>query len=239
MIDYDSIASEYSRHRQVHSGVVRDLLLTGGVGSTARVLEVGCGTGHYIITLESLVGCLSWGIDLSGQMLLRAREQSERIRFTLGRADRLTFRQGSFDLVFSVDVIHHLSNQLEHFREVYRVLEAKGRVCTVTDSEWIIGHRQPLAVYFPETVQADLGRYPPLPSLRKGMEQAGFGEISQTMVEYFSQLTDARAYRDKAFSCLQLIGKEAFQRGIDRMEQDLYAGPIPCVSRYLLIWGTK
>jgi len=239
MINYNKIASEYARHRQVHPEVLRSLFSTSGVGSASKVLEVGCGTGNYIVVLESLAGCSCWGIDPSEQMLSKARERSRKINFQLGVAERLDFPQDFFDLVFSVDVIHHMGNRHEYFQEACRVLKAGGKVCTVTDSEWIIRHRQPLAVYFPETVEVELSRYPRIAELRKLMERVGFGGITENTVEFSYQLTDIQAYRDKAFSSLHLIPEEAFQKGIKRMKRDLSTGPIQCISRYLLLWGTK
>jgi ubiquinone/menaquinone biosynthesis C-methylase UbiE len=239
VIDYDKIASEYARHRQVHPKVLNNLLLTSRIGSASKVLEVGCGTGNYIIALEALTGCSCWGIDASEQMLSRARERSRTVHFQPGKAERLDFPPDFFDLVFSVDVIHHLDDRLAYFREAYRVLRAGGKGCTVTDSEWIIRHRQPLTVYFPETVEIELGRYPRIAELGEFMERVGFGEITESTVEFAYPLTDIQAYRDKAFSSLLFIPEAAFQRGIERMEQDLRAGPIQCVPRYLLLWGTK
>ena len=238
-IDYDKIASEYARHRRVHPEVLRSLLATSGIGSGSRVLEVGCGTGNYVIAVEASVGCPCWGIDPSPQMLDRARERSGSINFQPGSAQRLDFPPDFFDLVFSVDVIHHLSDRLGFLREAYRVLKAGGEVCTVTDSEWIIRHRQPLAVYFPETVEVDLGRYPRMAELRGLMEEVGFVEITEEVVEFPHELTDVQAYRDKAFSSLHLISQEGFRQGIRHMERDLDSGPISCVSRYVLLRGTK
>jgi ubiquinone/menaquinone biosynthesis C-methylase UbiE len=239
VIDYDKIASEYERHRKVHPEVLNNLLLTSRIGSVSKVLEVGCGTGNYIIALEALTGCSCWGIDASEQMLSRAKERSRTAHFQPGKAEGLDSPPDFFDLVFSVDVIHHLDDRLAYFREAYRVLRAGGKGCTVTDSEWIIRHRQPLAVYFPETVEIELGRYPCMAELRDLMERVGFSEITESMVEFAYPLTDIQAYRDKAFSSLLFIPEAAFQRGIGRMEQDLRIGPIQCVSRYLLLWGIK
>jgi hypothetical protein len=75
--------------------------------------------------------------------------------------------------------------------------------------------------------------------LRAMMVEAGFSGLHETVAEFPYTLTDIQRFRDKAFSCLHLIPAEAFERGLRRMEQDLRAGPIPCVSRYLLLWGTK
>ncbi len=239
MIDYENIALDYARHRRVHPKVLQGLISTSGVGAASRVLEVGCGTGNYIVALQEIVDCSCWGIDPAEQMLSIAGDGSAKLNFQCGRAERLDFPRELFDLVFSVDVIHHVSDRLAYFREAYRVLKAGGKVCTVTDSEWIIRHRQPLAVYFPDTVEVDLGRYTPIAELRQIMAQVGFGEITENTVEYCYQQTDIQPYRDKAFSCLRLISEEAFHRGIERMERDLRIGPIQCMPRYLLLWGIR
>ncbi len=238
-IDYDRIASEYSQHRKVHPGVLAELIRLSAVSGNSKVLEAGCGTGNYAVALRTLIGCMVWAIDPSEEMLSRARERSVEINFMLGKAEKLDFSQCFFDMVFSVDVIHHLSSQLDFFKEAYRVLNSSGRICTVTDSEWIIRHREPLSVYFPKTVEIELKRYPRIEELKRIMMQVGFGEVKETMVEFPYELHDAQAYRDKAFSSLHMISKEDFELGIEQMELDLQNGPIKCVSRYSLLWGTK
>jgi SAM-dependent methyltransferase len=237
MIDYDRMAAEYARHRRVHPVVLRRLI--GGLGPTASVLEVGCGTGNYLVAIRELVGCSCWGVEPSAEMLARARARSEQVQLLQGRAEALEMPAGPFDLVFSVDVIHHVGDRGRLFGEAWRVLRPGGRSCTVTDSEWVIRHRQPLAVYFPGTVEVDLGRYPSIEALRGDMERAGFAEVEEEMVEFAYELGDIGPFRDKAFSCLQLIPEEAFRRGIERMEKDLLTGPIAGMSRYTLVWGVK
>jgi len=83
----------------------------------------------------------------------------------------------------------------------------------------------PLLRYKPETVEIELGRYPRIVELREIMEQVGFGEMTESTVQFAYPLTDVQAYRDKAFSALLSIPEAAFQRGIERMEQDLRTGP--------------
>jgi len=239
VIEYDQIAREYARHRKVHPEVLRCLVSHSGMAGHSRVLEVGCGTGNYIAALESAVGCSCWAIDPSEEMLASARGRSANVTFRSGRAEQLDFETGSFDLVFSVDVIHHVNDHAAYFQEVFRVLAPGGLVCTVTDSEWIIRHREPLAVYFPDTVEVDLRRYPRMTDLQAFMEGAGLDGIKETLVELSYEVTDSSPYAGKAFSALHLLSREAFEQGLERMERDLQAGPIPGVSRYVLLWGSK
>jgi SAM-dependent methyltransferase len=237
MFDHDQLASAYARHRKLHPEVFRRL--ASSVGAASRVLEVGCGTGNYIRALADQAGCPCWGIDPSREMIARARDYPGQVQFQEGRAEHLEFPPESFELVFSVDVIHHVEDPDRYLAEAYRVLSPGGKVCTVTDSEWIIRNRQPLAAYFPETVAIDLCRYPADGDLDEAMRQAGFAAVTRERVEFPYELTDVGPYRERVFSCLRLIPEEAFRAGLERMESDLGKGPIACISRYELVWGTK
>jgi ubiquinone/menaquinone biosynthesis C-methylase UbiE len=235
-LDYDQLAAEYAQHRQVHPEVL--LSLCQAASRDSRVLEVGCGTGNYVIALQSQVGCACWGTDPSQEMLNRARERSAAVHFRPGSAEQIEER-GPFDLVFTVDVIHHVRDRRRYYAQAYDVLASGGKVCTATDSEWIIRHRHPLSTYFPETVEPELARYPRIDALRGMMAEAGFGEIVTQTAACTYPLNDVQMYRDKAFSSLHLISEEAFRRGIERIERDLEKGPIICTPRYTLLWGRR
>lgn len=121
-MDYDSLAADYARHRRVHPGVLRSLLSKSGIGASSRVLGVGCGAGNYTVALQGAVGCTCMGIDPSEEMLALARRTGGGILFRVGMAERLEFDPESFDLVFSVDVIHHVADRAAYLREACRVL---------------------------------------------------------------------------------------------------------------------
>jgi SAM-dependent methyltransferase len=239
VIDYSQLAVDYARHRKVHSEAVRSLVSDARLTASSRVLDIGCGTGNYAMAVHEAVGCQCWGIDPSIEMLALAAPESTSVQFQPGDAEELDFDDGSLDFVFSVDVIHHVVDHFNAYREAYRVLDSGGRICTVTDSEWIIRNRLPLATYFPDTIEIDLARYPSLATLKQIMAQVGFIKINHKTVYLPYNTTDIQIYRDKAFSCLRLIGEDAFRDGIISMEEDLKHGPIECVSRYSMLWGTK
>lgn len=75
----------------------------------ARVLDVGCGTGDILASLQPGYGL---GIDISKRMIQRARHKWRRdpkIRFYQTSPDRLKL-QTKFDYIILADVIEHLTN---------------------------------------------------------------------------------------------------------------------------------
>ncbi len=237
MVDYDRLSSDYAKHRGVHPVVLRRLVERLPITRTSKVLEVGCGTGNYLRAIHERTGCEPHGVDPSPGMLSMASQSSAKLMLYEGRAEDLGPLGHGFDLVFSVDVIHHVVDRAAFFRGAVRALRPGGMVCTVTDSEWTIRHRSPLAVYFPEIVGPELRRYPPLGDLRHLMNEAGLTRIEEELVEFPYEVRDSTPYRRRVFSCLSLISEEAFRRGVARMEQDLSRGPIPAVSRSVMVWG--
>ena len=133
----------------------RDAVLTGSTAetfeSTAKsdaervrkrlrggdfVLNIGCGVGRVDLYLAPHVREL-WAIDVSGEMLARARERLrawENVRFLeVGNRDFLAaFEDGTMDVVFSYLVLQHLEKEdaVTYLREAARVLKPGGFLVT-------------------------------------------------------------------------------------------------------------
>lgn len=236
-LNYDALAADYAAHRRVHPEVLAALLETGAIGPASRVLEVGCGSGNYASAIRQAARCTVTGVDPSAGMLERARAHGPALDLHEGRAEALPFADGAFDLVYSVDVVHHVQDRPAFFAEAARVLAPGGRLCTATDSAEDIRRRVPLSSHWPETVAVELARYPSVGTLTIEMMAAGFGAIFEDHAEIAYPISDASAWRDRAFSSLHLIGDEAFARGLAKLEADVAAGPIEGVSLYTLLWG--
>lgn len=238
-VNYDQAAAEYAAHRQIHGGVFDVLGQRVRQEANARVLEVGCGTGNYVSALVARYDCTAWGLDPSAGMLARARTRPERVTWLQGSAERLGLADAAMDLVFSVDVIHHVTDRAAFYHKAARTLRAGGSICTVTDSKDIIRRREILSGYFPETVDMELARYPRVAQVQDWMAAAGLGALEVVVVEAPYQITDAQPYRDKAYSSLHLISEEAWRAGLARLERDLTQGPVPGMSRYACVWGRR
>jgi ubiquinone/menaquinone biosynthesis C-methylase UbiE len=99
-----------------------------------RVLDVGCGTGVIARHVASLVGSNGWvsGLDLNPHMLAVARAAAEReglvIEWYEGRAEKLPFPDGSFDLVMCQFALMFFADRYAALNELHRVLTNGGRI---------------------------------------------------------------------------------------------------------------
>ena len=238
-MDYDEMAFEYASHRAAVPPVLDALVMDPGIHERSRVLEVGCGTGNYIIGMHDRTGATCWGLDPSEKMLSVLRNSSSAVHAVMGVGEEININHVGFDLVFSVDAIHHMTDRTRYFQAARRVLIHRGMICTVTDSEGIVRDRVPLSSYFPDTVDLELERYPGIRALREEMVDADLTVTFEKVIEWPYMLTDVAPYRDRAYSSLHLISDEALAEGVKRIEEDLRKGPIPCVARYFLLWGRR
>ncbi len=105
------------------AGTVR--IPAGGV-----TLDLGCGSGEAVSTLQEQGAGQVVGIDISLIELIFARkllaEQGREALLVAGCAEALPYPDATFDFVYSPDVIEHVSDQSLYLREVYRTLRPGG-----------------------------------------------------------------------------------------------------------------
>jgi SAM-dependent methyltransferase len=90
------------------------------IPSTERLLEVGCGTGHFSEWLRGR-GHRVCGLDRSPGMLQATRARCPDAPVLLGEAERLAVRSRSVDVVLFVTSLEFLENPCQALEEAVRV----------------------------------------------------------------------------------------------------------------------
>lgn len=115
-----------------------DLLSRLAGRAPRRVLDVGCGTGFLAFRFAEL-GHTVTGIDLSPQMIERARRKAEQegrqIDFRVCDAAALDSADGTYDLVVARHVIWNLPSPERGVAEWLRVLRPEGRLVLI-EGKW-------------------------------------------------------------------------------------------------------
>jgi SAM-dependent methyltransferase len=240
-IDFSAYAETYGRNRSINPLVLAHLVEGTDLAHSSSVLEVGCGTANYLHAIAEITGAAGCGVDPSEGMLAVAASDPASAGLTLkhGLAERLPFADSSFEVVFSVDVMHHIGDRAAAATEAYRVLKRGGKFLAATDSHGDLANRIPLASHFPATIANELSRYPSIELITEDLGGAGFEDVSVEQVTYDYDLSDATPYRERAYSALRQLTDAQFRAGLARLEHDLAIGPLPARSLYTLIWATK
>lgn len=127
----------YDALRRVLEPVRNDLALTMVSPSIGRVLDVGCGSGHYFHVLRrSLPGVRYHGCDYSFAMASVGRQKRWGRPFLVGDAGRLPYRDGCFGLVLFSSVLVHVPDLLDW--------AAMLRECKRVSRKWLVVHRTPV-----------------------------------------------------------------------------------------------
>jgi len=111
----------------------RTLLDQASIRPSERLLDLGCGTGTFVVLIKQLHPDVEVvGIDPDPKALARASEKAKRaglpIQLDRGFSDQLSYADASFDRVFSSFMFHHLAEneKAATMHAVRRVLKPGG-----------------------------------------------------------------------------------------------------------------
>jgi ubiquinone/menaquinone biosynthesis C-methylase UbiE len=239
-MDYNSYAPKYAHTRKAVEWVLKPLeqaisKLSGG----SSVVEVGCGTGNYIIQLSKKHEEHEYtGFDLSQGMLEVAKSRSAKVKFVQGNGDESFPLPDNFaDMCFLVDVIHHIVDYKVFFKELAQALKPGGEVLIVTDSEENFKRRS-LHKFFPEVGEIERSRYPAIELLIKHAQDAGLKYNGAELAEGSMIIDDTVISNvgQKCSSSTRLMPDEAHKRGMERLKA---AKGEKWISSYTVLYFVK
>lgn len=98
-------------------------------------LDVGCASGYMISQiLHDFPDAKYFGIDAYDKAIEYAHKYCPGVEFKVAPAEKLPFKDNSFDLVICYETIEHVANPSLCLEEMKRVLSSKGKLILAMDS---------------------------------------------------------------------------------------------------------
>lgn len=102
-------------------------------------LDVGCASGFMVSEIAKLFPKASYtGIDIYDKAVEYASKTYPQIKFKLASADKLPFKDSTFDAILFYETIEHVEDPLKCLKEIRRVLKKNGTFILSMDSgNWL------------------------------------------------------------------------------------------------------
>lgn len=120
-----------------------------GSNQNMRVLDIGCSSGIISEYLASRFGRVV-GIDIDKDALkLASKIKKSNLTLYYMNAEKMKFKDNSFDIVILSQVHYYFKNQKKLFSEIYRVLKPEGIVfLSGTNKYRLIKPFEPILTYY-------------------------------------------------------------------------------------------
>ncbi|QOY34406.1 class I SAM-dependent methyltransferase [Anaerobacillus isosaccharinicus] len=121
------------------SSVHKQLKEATGIWKEKKVLDVGCGTGRFLLRGVKEASHVV-GIDLSSEMIkackqtFTSHEVDEKATFVVGDAYKLPFEDDEFDIAVSTCVLFLLPEPMIAMEEMIRVIKEDGMIAMLNPS---------------------------------------------------------------------------------------------------------
>ena len=88
-----------------------------------KFLDIGCGLGFFSLRAGKL-GANVYGIDIGSNLIKICKKRYPKGKFSVASAERIPFKDNSFDIILCTEVIEHVNNQQKVIDEIFRVLNS-------------------------------------------------------------------------------------------------------------------
>jgi demethylmenaquinone methyltransferase/2-methoxy-6-polyprenyl-1,4-benzoquinol methylase len=231
--DYSRQAEHYDEARAASPSVIRPLREALGGAPGRRVADIGGGTGNYALALKR-EGWKPVVVDRSTEMLARAAAKG--LETVEADAQRLPFKDGSFDAATMISMLHHVEDRRAALAEARRILRVGGRLVlkgfTGEDAAtlWILD-------YFPSSRPWMEATHPPLAAILEDLPGARvlnfeFEDVEDASLAALSAeparvLAAAESGATSYFERMQRDHPDELRAGLVQLREDIAAGRAP------------
>ncbi|ACV62967.1 Methyltransferase type 11 [Desulfofarcimen acetoxidans DSM 771] len=193
----------------------------GDIAGSDPVLDIGCGTGNYIINLAGC-GLDVTGLDASENMLAVARQKLTKQGFQASLvhslAENIPFKEHSFKTVICSLALEFMGRPEKVVQEIFRVLQPSGQFILAFLNFWSPWNMyRMLKGYVQPTIYNNanfMSRY----YVNKVLKEAGFTDFSYYKAIYFPPI-EKHFMLNSMYKHFEIIGDKLF----------------PCLSTYIVV----
>lgn len=111
----------------------REFIIDKAGPISGKILEIGTGKGHFALILAKRgFSFISIDLDKEEQKIALLNLQyfalEKQVKLLIDDAQNLSFSNKSFDVIFSVNLFHHLKEPYSCLKEMIRVLKPDGKI---------------------------------------------------------------------------------------------------------------
>jgi len=130
---FGEFVKQYEKARRPYPKEAFEFLKSKLINKNPKILDLGCGTGistRQLVKVGEVIGC-----DPDVRMLRAAKlnKWPGNIKYVVGRADKLPFKDESFDIVSAFSSFHWFDNK-KSIKEIKRVLKPDGFFIAVNNT---------------------------------------------------------------------------------------------------------
>jgi SAM-dependent methyltransferase len=220
-VDYESQSAGYAAGRGLSAEAAeawREAIRKYvDASAISTVLDLGSGTGRFSPLLAETLGARVVGVEPSQGMRTSAMAgaRHEGVEYVAGDGRWIPLADGSCDLAWIFNVIHHVPDRAACAGEVARVLRPGSRVLLTGGWPGRCGDLT-MFKFFPEAEEV-LNQFPTVEDVIADFEPAGFAyqgleRVTRQSCASLKELAERVATR--ADTTLTLISDEAYERGL-------------------------
>jgi len=149
---------------------------------SARLLDIGCGTGGFAVGIAERTAGRVIGIDLTPRFIQYAGRSARSVTWLIGDAARLPISDRQADCAIMSLLLHRVPEPATVIAEAYRVLRTGGTLLIRTVSPEDAAESVPYR-FFPTIAAAQRDRMPATTRLTDWASGAGFNQLSVQRIE--------------------------------------------------------
>ena len=240
--DYNEASKTYDNTRNSNIELIDIFDNKMHFTKTMNILDFGCGTGNYLLSIHRKYHSNCFGVEPSDGMIEKAIIKNPTLSIKKGDHTHIPFKDNFFDFIYMTDVIHHIPNLDQLFKTLQIKLKENGKKCIITESHDQIKSRW-YNKYFASLVKIEQNRYPDISTILYNANANKLVSI-ENQIKYSGNINIVDDYfiemvEEKNYSMFRLLGETEYKEGLMQLKSEKGKSIISENHGETLVWLKK